>query len=153
MKEVSIGHWTNTSFIVPFYERNIEVHWGSTLVCQDLVVQSDSQCSQLKMVGWKNITVNYGRCNNLGGTLYLIDNPCLQGITIYSNSLRSIGALAISNNPVLKTVDVIGSYYWDDIPLYNVNTLNMTSSCIFHLLFKIFLIYLHSLLVKYHSIL
>ena len=134
MKEVSIGHWTNTSFIVPFYESNIVVHWGSTLVCQDLVVQSDNQCSRLKMVGWKNITVNYGRCNSLGGTLYLIDNPCLQGITIYEYSLRSIGALAIANNPVLKTVDVIGSYSTSYIPLHNVYTLNITSRIVFHLL-------------------
>ena len=134
MKEVSIGHWTNTTFIVPFYERNIEVHWGSTLVCQDLVIQSDNHCSQLTMVGWKNITVNYGRCNSMGGTLYLIDNPCLQGITIYGYSLQSIGALAIANNPVLKTVDVIGTYSTNDIPLHNVYTLSMTSRIVFHLL-------------------
>ena len=101
MKEVSIGHWTNTTFIVPFYERNIVVHWGSTLVCQDLVIQSDNQCSRLKMVGWKNITVNEGYCNDITSDINISNNPCLQSIVVKKKSFMNVNSLTISNNPLL----------------------------------------------------
>ena len=113
LKEVSIGHWTNTSFIVPFYERNIVVHWGSTLVCQDLVVQSDSHCSQLMMIGWKNITVNSGLCNDMTGDVFFIFNDNLDSITIRKNSLKNLNHLYILKNQQLKTIIIEAGQSWD----------------------------------------
>ena len=130
MKEVSIGHWTNTSFIVPFYERNIVVHWGSTLVCQDLVVQSDNQYSQLTMIGWKNITVNEGYCNGITSDINISYNPCLQSIVVKKKSFMNVNSLTISNNPHLQTMQTYGTK-WGDSAFENLESYVIISSIFF----------------------
>ena len=71
-----------------------------------MVVYRHNQCSQLHKYGWKTITVASGLCNSDKKDLYLVENPCLESITVESNSLRLFNSLIIANNPQLRSVQI-----------------------------------------------
>ena len=109
---VSIDYWITGYFVWSFYLHGISIQWSSNLTCHDLVVNSDSQCSQLHKYGWKTITVASGLCNSDTRDLYLIENPCLESITVNANSLRLINSLIIANNPQLRSIQIANGQIW-----------------------------------------
>ena len=94
---VSIDYWITGYFARSFFLNGISIQWSSSLTCHDLVVNSDSQCSQLHKYGWKRITVASGLCNSDTRDLYLVENPCLESITVNADSLKSFDSLTLSS--------------------------------------------------------
>ena len=94
---VSIDYWITGSFVRSFFLNGISIQWSSNLTCHDLVVNLYNQCSQLHKYGWKTITVASGLCNSDTRDLYLVENPCLESITVESNSLKSLDNLTLSS--------------------------------------------------------
>ena len=94
---VSIDYWITGDFVRSFFLNGISIQWSSSLTCYDLVVNRDSQCSQLHKYGWKTITVAYGLCNSDTRDLYLVENPCLERITVNADSLKSLTSLTLSS--------------------------------------------------------
>ena len=109
---VSIDYWITGDFVRSFFLNGISIQWSSSLTCHDLVVNSDSQCSQLHKYGWKTITVASGLCNSDTRDLYLIENPCLESITVNANSLRLFNSLIIANNPQLRSIQIANGQIW-----------------------------------------
>ena len=109
---VSIDYWITGYFVWSFYLHGISIQWSSSLTCHDLVVNSDSQCSQLHKYGWKTITVASGLCNSDSKNLYLVENPCLESITVNANSLRLFNSLIIANNPQLRSIQIANGQIW-----------------------------------------
>ena len=109
---VSIDYWITGYFARSFFLNGISIQWSSSLTCHDLVVNSDSQCSQIYKLGWKTITVASGLCNSYTKDLFLIENPCLESITVESNSLRLFNSLIIANNPQLRSVQIANGQIW-----------------------------------------
>ena len=109
---VSIDYWITGYFVWSFYLHGISIQWSSNLTCHDLVVNSYNQCSQLHKNGWKTITVASGLCNSDSKNLYLVENPCLESITVNANSLRLINSLIIENNPQLRSVQIANGQIW-----------------------------------------
>ena len=93
---VSIDYWITGFFVWSFYLHGISIQWSSNLTCYDLVVNSYNQCSQLHKNGWKTITVASGLCNSDTRDLYLVENPCLESITVDTDSLKSLDSLTLS---------------------------------------------------------
>ena len=94
---VSIDYWITGDFVRSFFLNGISIQWSSSLTCHDLVVNNDNQCSQLHRLGWKTITVASGLCNSDTRDLYLVENPCLESITVNADSLKSLDILMLSS--------------------------------------------------------
>ena len=94
---VSIDYWITGSFVRLFFLNGISIQWSSSLTCHDLVVNRDNQCSQLHRFEWKTITVASGLCNSDTRDLYLVENPCLESITVNADSLKSLDILILSS--------------------------------------------------------
>ena len=109
---VSIDYWITGSFVRSFFLNGISIQWSSNLTCHDLVVNSDSQCSQLHKYGWKTITVASGLCNSDTRDLYLVENPCLESITVNANSSRLFNSLIIATNPQLRSIQIANGQTW-----------------------------------------
>ena len=74
------------------------------LVCQPLIITSESTCNKLLLNGWKSITVNEGLCNSMTNNLTISDNPCLESIVVKKTSLKNLNSLVISNNIELESI-------------------------------------------------
>ena len=109
---ITIDYWITGFFVWSFYLHGISIQWSSNLTCHDLVVYRHNQCSQLHKYGWKTITVASGLCNSDSENLYLVENPCLESITVNTNSLRLINSLIIENNPQLRSVQIANGQIW-----------------------------------------
>ena len=71
---------------------------------EDLIISSNTNCEKLHENGWKSITVYEGYCNSIEEDLIIGNNPCLQSITLYKNTLKNLNSLTIINNPQLQSI-------------------------------------------------
>ena len=98
-----------------------------------LVITSDSDCVKIQEHGWKSITVNSGRCNNMKDDLFISNNPCLQSIVLKRNTLKYLNSFVISNNPQLTTLTIEDGTYYSDTNIESVGAFvnNVEISSIF----------------------
>ena len=71
---------------------------------EDLIISSNTNCEKLHETGWKSIIVYEGYCNSIQEDLIIGNNPCLQSINLYKNSLKKLNSLTITNNPQLQSI-------------------------------------------------
>ena len=98
-----------------------------------LVITSDYDCVKIQERGWKSITVNSGRCNNMKDDLFISNNPCLQSIVLKRNTLKYLNSFVISNNPQLTTLTIEDGTYYSDTNIESVGAFvnNVEISSIF----------------------
>ena len=89
--------------------------YNHNVVCQPLIITSNSNCAKLQQSGWKSITVNEGLCNSMTNDLTISYDPCLESVVIKKNSLKNLNSLVISYNPQLSSIETEdGDGGWSD---------------------------------------
>ena len=68
------------------------------------------------------IIINKGCCNDLTIDLNISDYLYLETIVVKKNSLKNIHSLTISKNPLLKTIDFLGSKNWEGSSFENIKS-------------------------------
>ena len=107
--------------------------YNHNVVCQPLIITSNSNCAKLQQSGWKSITVNEGLCNSMTNDLTISYDPCLESVVIKKNSLKNLNSLVISNNPQLSSIVTEDSQGWNsqsqsyNAPFENVKSVEISS--------------------------
>ena len=96
-------------------------------VCKgDLVVLSDDDCDLITDNFWSSITINEYVCNDITNDLRISNNPCLESITVHSNSLININQLSLEYLPNLVSITC------DALSFYNVTNMELKSRHFFY---------------------
>ena len=82
------------------------LEYDHNVVCQPLIITSNSNCAKLQQSGWKSITVNEGLCNSMTNDLTISYDPCLESVIVKKNSLKNMNSLVISYNSELKSIEI-----------------------------------------------
>lgn len=87
----------------------------------DLVVLSDNDCDLITDHYWSSITINEYVCNHIMNELRISNNPCLESITVHSNSLININQLSLEYLPNLVSISCHA------LSFYNVTNMELKS--------------------------
>ena len=82
--------------------------------CLDLVISDNEYCGLLFIPGWKTIRVEPGICYDYYQDLTIIEDPCLEELSIGGDSFNNLIQVNIGNNPKLKSLvfDTLPTTTW-----------------------------------------